>query len=309
MQLIDRAIKVLGCSDDTGLAKKLGKDKSTISKWRTSGAIPAKAERELLELMGGCLQEVIDDNIVTIPLYRAEALGSMSGAGRTNGTDINGWYKVPRRETYIKPGELCSWIPAALQLGYDTSSDFLLLMLFQGSRKTETATLRWKDINLDAGTAVFRETKTGVALEVPLSRFIIERLEKRKPFYCDGPDSYVFPSYGKTGHIVDARTALSAIHSKSGVMATHHDLRRSFITYCEELEITLFSRKRLANHAIPLDVTEGYTFFNMEKLRAIIERIAEFILTNAGLPTGLLYPLPCQPNRRTRSPVLLSGKG
>ena len=88
MQLIDRAIKVLGCTDDSGLAKRLGKDKSTISKWRSSGAIPAKAEKELLELIGEGLQEVISDNVVTIPLYKAEALGTISGVGRINGTDV-----------------------------------------------------------------------------------------------------------------------------------------------------------------------------------------------------------------------------
>lgn len=197
---------------------------------------------------------------------------------------VNAWYNVARKESYIKPNDLSKWLPAALQLGYDTSQDFLFLMLFQGSRKTETSELRWKDVKLDIGTAVFRETKTGIVLEVPLSRFIIDRLTERKKYYYNGPESFVFPSYGKTGHIVDARSALKVIQEATGVASSHHDLRRSFISYCEELEIGIFSRKRLANHAIPLDVTEGYTLFNMEKLRAVIEQIAAFILEHAEMP-------------------------
>lgn len=197
---------------------------------------------------------------------------------------VNAWYNVARKESYIKPNDLKVWLPAALRLGYDTSQDFLFLMLFQGSRKTETSELRWKDVHLDIGTAVFRETKTGIVLEVPLSRFIIDRLTERKKYYYDGPESFVFPSYGKTGHIVDARSALKVIQEATGVASSHHDLRRSFISYCEELEIGIFSRKRLANHAIPLDVTEGYTLFNMDKLRSVIEQIASFILEHAGIP-------------------------
>ena len=50
MQLIDCVKKICGLSDDQQLAEMLGKDKSTISKWR-SGGIPAKAERELKKIL------------------------------------------------------------------------------------------------------------------------------------------------------------------------------------------------------------------------------------------------------------------
>lgn len=197
---------------------------------------------------------------------------------------VEGWYKVPARTTYLKPTALKAWLPEIMKLGYDTSTDFILMMLFQGSRLEETGSLKWKDIDLKTGTAVFRETKTGVVLEVPLSRFIVQRLKKRAPYYCSGPESYVFPSYGATGHILTAFSSLKAVRDKTGVYATHHDLRRSFISYCEELDITIFTRKRLANHAIPLDVTEGYTMHNIEKLRGAVEKIAAFILSSAGMP-------------------------
>lgn len=197
---------------------------------------------------------------------------------------VSAWYNVSRKETYLRPADLKTWLPAVMKLEYDTSKDYILMMLFQGSRRTETSTLKWKDVNLTLGTAKFRETKTGVALEVPLSRFILDRLEDRMKYYYDGPESFVFPSYGKSGHIEDVRVALKMAQDASGVYLSHHDLRRSFISYCEELEINIFSRKRLANHAIPLDVTEGYTLFNMERLRVIIEKIAKFILDSAGIP-------------------------
>jgi integrase len=211
-----------------------------------------------------------DDVIIKNPVKKLSAVGA--------------WYNPPRKVTYIRPEDLKKWVPAVMRLGYDTSQDFLLLLLFQGSRLDETATLKWKDVNLVSGAASFRETKTGITLEVPLYKFIVERLQQRMGYYYNGPDSYVFPSYGKTGHVVDLRSALRAAEFASGVKSSHHDLRRSFISYCEELEINTFTRKRLVNHAIPLDVTEGYTQFNIEKLRIDIEKVATFILRQASIP-------------------------
>lgn len=197
---------------------------------------------------------------------------------------VNGWYKVERKQNYIRPEDLKKWVPAVLNLGHDTSQDFILMLLFHGTRLQETAQLRWSDINLEVGYAIFRETKTGVPLEVPLSRFIIERLQKRTTLYFDGPNSYIFPSHSQSGHVEGARSALESVRLATGIKVSHHDLRRSFISYCEELDISLFTRKRLANHALPQDVTEGYTIFSLEKLRTHVERIAEFILSHSGIP-------------------------
>lgn len=196
---------------------------------------------------------------------------------------VNGWYRVERKKHYIRPEELTAWVPAVLNLRYDTSQDFLLMLLFQGTRLQETAQLRWSDINLEAGYAIFRETKTGVPLEVPLSRFIVDRLKKRITLYYDGPDSFVFPSDSASGHVEGARAALESVQLVTGIRTSHHDLRRSFLSYCEELDISLFARKRLVNHALPQDVTEGYTMFSLSRLRAHVERIAEFILGHAGI--------------------------
>ena len=51
MQLLEDVKKLLGFADDIQLARHLGKDKSTISKWRSAGEIPARAERELNKIL------------------------------------------------------------------------------------------------------------------------------------------------------------------------------------------------------------------------------------------------------------------
>lgn len=51
MQLLDDVKKAYGIAEDQQVAVLLGKGKSTISKWRASGEIPARAEKQLRKLL------------------------------------------------------------------------------------------------------------------------------------------------------------------------------------------------------------------------------------------------------------------
>ena len=57
-----------------------------------------------------------------------------------------------------------------------------------------------------------------------------------------------------------------------------HDLRRTFITVAESLDIPHYALKRLLNHRADSDVTGGYIVINAERLRDPVERIAARIL-------------------------------
>jgi len=69
---------------------------------------------------------------------------------------------------------------------------------------------------------------------------------------------YVFPSNSERGHLSEPRTAVARVSKLSGVPFTMHDLRRTFITAAERLDIPAYALKRLINHKDPNDVTEGY---------------------------------------------------
>jgi hypothetical protein len=51
MQLLDDFKRVFGFTEDQQVADLLGKHQTTVSKWRVSGEIPAKAEKEMRELL------------------------------------------------------------------------------------------------------------------------------------------------------------------------------------------------------------------------------------------------------------------
>ena len=72
------------------------------------------------------------------------------------------------------------------------------------------------------------------------------------------------------------------VTAASGVEFTVHDLRRSFITIAESLDIPAYALKRLLNHKDGNDVTAGYIVANVERLRKPMQQITDFLLKAAG---------------------------
>jgi len=66
----------------------------------------------------------------------------------------------------------------------------------------------------------------------------------------------------------------------SGVECTLHDLRRTFITIAESLDIPGYALKRLLNHKDPNDVTAGYIVSDVGRLRGPMQKITDFIKNN-----------------------------
>jgi hypothetical protein len=62
-----------------------------------------------------------------------------------------------------------------------------------------------------------------------------------------------------------------------------HDLRRSFVTIAESLDIGVYAVKTLVNHKEGNDVTSGYIQMNTERLRDPMQKITDFILSSAGI--------------------------
>ena len=58
-----------------------------------------------------------------------------------------------------------------------------------------------------------------------------------------------------------------------------HDLRRTFITIAESLDIPAYALKRLLNHKTANDVTAGYIITDVERLRRPMQQITDHILS------------------------------
>ncbi|STX50744.1 phage related integrase [Legionella busanensis] len=66
----------------------------------------------------------------------------------------------------------------------------------------------------------------------------------------------------------------------SGIPFTIHDLRRTFATIAESLDLPAYALKRLLNHKMTNDVTAGYIMRDVERLRKPMQRITDHLIRN-----------------------------
>ena len=185
------------------------------------------------------------------------------------------WAVERRRRTLVPMHALPRWWAAASD-DTATAGDFLKVAMFTGMRRGEIAGLRWEHVDLVGETLTVPKTKNGEPLVLPLSWFLVDLLVARRQLDPDG--EWVFPGRGVTGHLVETKALVDRVAKSSGLKFTMHDLRRTFITIAESLDIPAYALKRLLNHSIEGDVTGGYLIIDAERLRGPVNRIAEKIL-------------------------------
>lgn len=69
------------------------------------------------------------------------------------------WYRVERRQTYIKQHELAVWCQSVSNLENETLREYLIFLIFTGLRRQGTATLKWTQINLKFRTLLLSTPK------------------------------------------------------------------------------------------------------------------------------------------------------
>ena len=201
-------------------------------------------------------------------------------------TQTRAWYRVDRRQTVIKPHEIEPWFQAIMNLKNDPLSqnreairDYLLLVLFTGLRREEAASMTWNNVDLQAKTLKVTDTKNHLDHTLPLSDFLYDLLQQRKN---SATNEYVFQRASGTGYVSEQRKQMAKVIKESSISFTIHDLRRTFLTVAESLDISAYAVKRLANHKMSNDITAGYIVADVERLRQPIQKITDYILKCAG---------------------------
>ena len=120
-----------------------------------------------------------------------------------------------------------------------------------------------------------QDTKNREPHTLPLTDYLYDLFKARH----DNRQSneWVFPS-PLGGHLKEPRSALKKVMKESGIVFSLHDLRRTFITVAESLDISAYALKRMANHRMANDVTAGYIISDVERLRAPMQRITDFLV-------------------------------
>lgn len=190
------------------------------------------------------------------------------------------WAPERRRRTLVAAHQLPVWWQAVMSECPD-ARDFLLVALFSGMRRNEIAKLKWEYIDFAARTLEIPITKNGDPLLLPLSGFLVNLLSRRRELV--GQSEWVFPGSGVSGHIVETKSFLRRVVGISGVKFTLHDMRRTYISIAESLDISSYALKKLLNHRSNDDMTGSYIIVSVERLRQPVERVAQRILEMANV--------------------------
>jgi integrase len=204
---------------------------------------------------------------------------------------LRNWNHVPRKQTRISKSQLGHFFAtievfrkeAKIVSDLFTSSvcDFVEMAVFTGLRKSELLNLNWDAINLADRSYFISKTKNGTPLELPIGDKLLTILENRLAQKTDS--DYVFNSNGKYGRVIEPKKVIAKIGKKAGITFTLHDLRRTFTTTAEGLNVGTYTIKRLLNHKTKRDdVTAGYTVLTPEELREPAQAIEDEILVQAG---------------------------
>lgn len=113
---------------------------------------------------------------------------------------------VVTRDRFAQAAEL-PYLFAAI--GESSLSDFFLLALLTGARRSNVQAMAWRELDLDAGVWRIGMTKNGTPQNVTLSPEAVAALRARKR--TTGTSPFVFPGTGKSGHLVEPKKAWTAI--------------------------------------------------------------------------------------------------
>ncbi len=209
-------------------------------------------------------------------------------------SELKAWHRVDRRRTYIQPHQLKPWFEAVQALPGADWKDYFQLVLLTGLRREEALGLRWADVDFVGGIITVRDTKNHRDHALPLPPYPLHLLRLRHARRAQRPperqSAFVFAdASGK--RISNPRFAKDAIIKASGVSFCTHDLRRTFATLAESLDIPAYALKRLLNHTDNQDVTSGYLVITLDRLREPMARISRAILEAAERP-DLIDPDP-----------------
>jgi integrase len=202
-------------------------------------------------------------------------------------TQTRAWYRSERRQTVIKVHQLAAWYEAAEALRSDKSAfggtvaDYLLTLLFTGLRRQEAAQLTWDQIDLKDKTLIIPDPKNRQPFLLPFSDYVAGIFERRRKAAEEDEEAeakYVFPGEGPKRYLIEPKKYVARVIEASSVSFMIHDLRRTFITVAESIDIPPYAIKRMVNHKMRGDVTAGYIVADVERLRDPVQRVTDFLL-------------------------------
>ncbi|GAA0788554.1 tyrosine-type recombinase/integrase [Marinobacterium sediminicola] len=137
---------------------------------------------------------------------------------------------------------------------HETTKLALWFLLLTGQRSGEVRSMRWYDVDFEAGTWTIPEqvSKNGKAHRVPLTDLGLRVLEYSRQWGATG--TYCFPSPRDPDRQFDEKSIARALRRHYDELEidpfTPHDLRRTFVTRLADLGVAPHIIEKCVNHSL-----------------------------------------------------------
>lgn len=197
------------------------------------------------------------------------------------------WYPMKRRKTVIKAYQLPAWYQAVEALkspenptSHFVIADLLRLILFTGLRSSEARKLQWEHVDFEDRTLTIPDPKNRHTFVLPLSDLVFDILQERRELALN---EYVFPGKDGKGFLIEPKRQMARVTEQSGVEFKLHDLRRTYATILDMMDLSRNTIKRLLNHKSGYDVTDEYIVSDVERFRKPVQQVADFLKKQIGI--------------------------
>jgi integrase len=137
-----------------------------------------------------------------------------------------------KRTRFLKPDELPRFFKALRKEKNRDLRDFVQLAMWTGARRGDILSMRWDNVRLDDNRWQVPDPKNRTPYIVALTPEAVDVLRDRRR-RANGSE-WIFPSRGRTGHVVDLKGAWAKLLKRANLKGEdlrQHDLRRTLGSY------------------------------------------------------------------------------
>jgi len=217
-------------------------------------------------------------------------------------------FKERKRERFLQGEELAAFFQSLAKELNETVRDYVLVSLLTGARRANVQEMRWQEINWTSATWTIpaEQAKGAETMSVALSPIVLRILESRK---ATSTREWVFPGNGRTGHLVEPKTAWKRILKRASKIevdewlkanrgktaadfAKHnpsagfkdlrlHDLRRTLGSWQAATGASLPIIGKTLGHK-SLSATQIYARLNLDPVRLAVNTATDAMLLAGG---------------------------
>lgn len=168
-------------------------------------------------------------------------------------------------------------LAARLRESDSMSAAAALFILLTGARSMEARGMRWSEVAGDTWTLPAARSKNGLPWRVPLSSGAQAVLRRMLP-HKTGPDSLVFPGFGKDRDGNATPLSDVAISKLMPSGATVHGLRSTLRDWCADEGVSHDVAELCLNHTVGSSVSRAYRRTDLlEQRRDVMQRWCDFV--------------------------------